>query len=59
MQLKALREFASLVCESAMLAAAGTCNLAAKALEGPCAVYRAAAFVLTAAAGVLLHVRLQ
>ena len=46
------------MCESAMLAAAGVCHLAAKALEGPCAAYRASAFAMTAAAGVLLHARL-
>jgi hypothetical protein len=59
MHLKGLQELASLMCESAMLAAAGACHLAARALKGPCAAYRAAAFVMTAAAGVLLHVRLQ
>lgn len=46
------------MCESVMLAAAGACHLAARALQGPCAAYRAAAFAMTAAAGVLLHVRL-
>jgi hypothetical protein len=56
--LKDLQEFSSLVCKSVMLVAAGVCHLAAKALEGPCAAYPAAAFATTSAAGVLLHVRL-
>lgn len=45
--------------ESLLLGAASACHLAAKALAAPRAAYRAAAFALTAAAGLLLQVQFQ